>query len=77
MYPSTLVTGKVEGHVKFVGNSGVLLYMLANRSESAYTVDEIISIFNATVEKHQTEISIKKIERIIELLITDLFLILE
>lgn len=77
MYPSTLVTGKLEGHVKFVGNSGVLLYTLSNRSEDAYTVDEIIPIFTATGEKHQTEISIKKIERIIELLITDLFLIIE
>lgn len=26
MYPSTLVTGKIESHVKFVGNSGTLLY---------------------------------------------------
>lgn len=77
MYPSTLVIGKLEGHVKFVGNSGVLLYTLANRSEGAYTVDEIISIFTVTAEKHQTKISIKKIERIIELLITDLFLIIE
>ncbi len=71
MYPSTLVTEKTEGHVKFVGNSGVLLYTLANRNEDSYTVDEIISIFTATGEKHQTEIAVKKIVRMIELLITD------
>lgn len=77
MYPATLITEKIEGHVKFVGNLGVLLYMLVNQNEDSYTVDELISIFAATGKKHHTEIAIKKIERIIELLITDLLLIIE
>ncbi|WP_434502321.1 hypothetical protein [Prevotella sp.] len=78
MYPSTLVTGEIDSHVKFVGNSGALLYTLSQRNHrSSYSVDQIISIFAAIYSGTNTKASFPKIIRIIELLITDLFLIIE
>lgn len=78
MYPSTLVTGKIESHVKFVGNSGTLLYEWSKRDKtSSYSVDEIMAMFTAIDGRIDTEATVQKVKRIIELLITDLFLIIE
>lgn len=78
MYPSTLVTGEIESHVKFVGNSGALLYKWAHQNKSAsYSVDEIISMFIAMDSRINAKVAIQKMKKLIELLITDLFLIIE
>lgn len=78
MYPSTLVTGCVESHVKFVGNSGALLYEWSKRDKSsAYGIDDIMAMFSVIGARIDTESAVQKVKRIIELLITDLFLIIE
>jgi len=78
MYPSTLVCGEIDSHVKFVGNSGALLYTLSQRNDRfSYDVDQIISMFAAIYSGINSKASSQKINRIIELLITDLFLIIE
>lgn len=78
MYPSTLVTGEIEGHVKFVGNSGALLYTWSKQKEKSFcSIDEIMSMFAAIYGELNTEATIQKLRRIIEMYITDLLLIIE
>lgn len=77
MYPSILVTGNLESHVKFLGTSGVLLYELSKRyPKTYYNYLDVISAFSEICGV-DTRITIHKIKRIFELLITDLFLIIE
>lgn len=77
MYPSTLVTGEIDGHIKFVGNSGVLLYTLFKQKEKTfYGFEEIMSLFRVTFGELNTELAIQKLRRIIEMYITDLLLII-
>lgn len=78
LYPSTLVTGKTEGHAKFIGNSGALLYAWSKQYEkSSFSVDEVISMFVAILGGVNTEVAIRKMRRIIEMYITDLLLVIE
>ena len=78
MYPSTLVTGKIESHVKFVGKSGILLYEWFKQDKtSSYGIDEIIAMLTSISDKTDTKVTVQNVKRIIELLIIDLFLIIE
>lgn len=78
LYPSTLATNKIEGHAKFVGNSGTLLYAWAKQYEqSSFCIDEIISMFVTVSGGINTDAAIRKMKRIIEMYITDLLLVIE